>query len=882
MDDWVDPNAFRKLWNKLIKSGWKARQPTGLEVDYTYVKPGVVGKLRKNQLNAEYFIGPKELWEYAKREGLVTDVLQYDAAPPSKKPPMGKLAAYAAAKQRANTLQSKPGVVGTANAKATPHEGASVTSTTPVATEQAATATSTTATATEQEATATSTTAAATEQEGVMGGHSSTATSRKQGEFHEEPSRKTQQMIWTASTAMTFWTWKTSLVPLQQMISMSRLSLLPMVLSLRTMRKLESDPVFDDESGVFQQDDAAMRGLGESGWKIYDQDHCADRSLSGADLYTGRWGITKSAAAFADSPLSMLFYFLPKALWKNITAESEAYQKRCIPAIAEKTRERQLAVQARDPKKTVDDLDAIVDKLERQKSIREHEILHVLGLLVARTLCGHTDDLAKHWTVSEDGAVPRGTFGRYTKRERFRTITWFLHFTSTGSEGGTTDKAFKIRPVLQVIEKTFRRGFRLGPRVSFDEGTIPNRSQYNPIRVYNKEKPHKYGTKCYMTCCAVTGYCARVEVYLGAEPDKKKREGASQRAVIRNISKTFEGLPKRRLIVADNFYSSPALALALLPMGFYYVGTQRVDRLGWPKEVMFKQKRRPQYMPRGAYRIAHGKEYPALVATAWMDSAPVHMIATGCSTVLTHVARKDKRTGAITQVPCPQLVADYHSGMGGVDTHDQIRLQRYSIQRYVGFKKYYRQLFLAFVDMAIINGFILHRIVMKQKGERVPSHAEYMRRLQVKLLAVTSVSFRTNRYCEDLVNTPLQSQEHVLRSTKELYEAKSGRRKGDKKRRQFLCKVCSALSPPKVKSFESRFYCHECSITMGGYVPLCNTVRRTEAGNTLTCSQIWHGWRAGGGGGIPSHLRKKIRFRKRKSGEDYNSNTDDGDTDDSS
>ncbi|ETL31837.1 hypothetical protein L916_15444, partial [Phytophthora nicotianae] len=420
MDDWVDPKAFRKLWNKLIKSGWKARQPTVLEVDYTFVKPGVVGKLRKNQRNADNFIGPKELWKYATREGLVTDALQHDAAPPPKKPPMGKLAAYAAAKQRANTLQSKPGVVGTANAKATPHEGASVTSTTPVATEQAATATSTTATATEQEATATSTTAAATEQEGVMGGHSSTATSRKQGEFHEEPSRKTQQMIWTASTAMTFWTWKTSLVPLQQMISMSRLSLLPMYAD-----EVESDPVFDDESGVFQQDDAAMRGLGESGWKIYDQDHCADRSLSGADLYTGRWGITKSAAAFADSPLSMLFYFLPKALWKNITAESEAYQKRCIPAIAEKTRERQLAVQARDPKKTVDDLDAIVDKLERQKSIREHEILHVLGLLVARTLCGHTDDLAKHWTVSEDGAVPRGTFG---------------------SEGRTTDKAFKIRP----------------------------------------------------------------------------------------------------------------------------------------------------------------------------------------------------------------------------------------------------------------------------------------------------------------------------------------------------------------------------------------------------------------------------------------------------
>ncbi|ETN03568.1 hypothetical protein PPTG_15554 [Phytophthora nicotianae INRA-310] len=129
MDDWVDLKAFRKLWNKLIKSWWKARQPTVLEVDYTFVKPGVVGKLRKNQRNADNFIGksckmklqssyticayavgPKELWKYATREGLVTDALQHDAAPPPKKPPMGNLAAYAAAKQRAKNLQPMPGV----------------------------------------------------------------------------------------------------------------------------------------------------------------------------------------------------------------------------------------------------------------------------------------------------------------------------------------------------------------------------------------------------------------------------------------------------------------------------------------------------------------------------------------------------------------------------------------------------------------------------------------------------------------------------------------------------------------------------------------------------------------------------------------------------
>lgn len=230
---------------------------------------------------------------------------------------------------------------------------------------------------------------------------------------------------------------------------------------------------------------------------------------SADDLYNGTFGPTKSAAAFAASPLGMFFYFLPKALWVRITDETNAYRLHCIPSIAEKTRLRQLAAHDKDPQKQVQSLEEIKAKLQRVKPVQVHEIIHVVGLLVARTLCGHTDGLSKHWSTRDDGAVPRGTFGRYMKRDRFKMITRFLHFASGTTVPASGDKAWKVRPILQTIETTFRRGYRMGAKVSFDEGTIPNRSQFNPIRVYNKDKPHKYGTKCYMTCCAETGYCSR-------------------------------------------------------------------------------------------------------------------------------------------------------------------------------------------------------------------------------------------------------------------------------------------------------------------------------------------------------------------------------------
>ncbi|ETN10786.1 hypothetical protein PPTG_09864 [Phytophthora nicotianae INRA-310] len=359
----------------------------------------------------------------------------------------------------------------------------------------------------------------------------------------------------------------------------------------------------------------------------------------------------------------MFFYFLPKALWVHIASESDAYRVECIPAVAEMIRKKQLDAQAKDPSRTVQPIADITSKLERVKPIKPHEILHVVGLLAARTLCSHTDGLEKHWSTREDGAFSRGTFSRYMKRERFRIITRYLHFASNSTGGAAHDKAWKVRPVLQAVEKTFRRGYRLGARVSFDEGTIPNRSQFNPIRVYNKDKPHKYGTKCYMTCCAETGYCSRVEVYLGKAKDKKQAKGVAQKAVIRNLAKSFDGQPRKRLIIADNFYSSCALALELRDMGFYYVGTHRNDRLGWPKSLEFKQKKRPAYMPRGTYRIAQDVDHPELVAVAWMDSSPVHMIAIGCSTIPTSVTRRDKATGGLDRVPCPQLIADYHADL---------------------------------------------------------------------------------------------------------------------------------------------------------------------------------------------------------------------------
>lgn len=122
--------------------------------------------------------------------------------------------------------------------------------------------------------------------------------------------------------------------------------------------------------------------------------------------------------------------------------------------------------------------------------------------------------LWKHWSTDSDGALTHGTWGRFLTRKRFQDISLFLHFNDNSSSSAAEDKAWKIRPLIQALQKTFKRVYRLGKAVSFDEGMVPSTSQYNPMRVFMKDKPKKWGSKLYLTCCAETAYCAKCEVVL--------------------------------------------------------------------------------------------------------------------------------------------------------------------------------------------------------------------------------------------------------------------------------------------------------------------------------------------------------------------------------
>ncbi|ETM41085.1 hypothetical protein L914_13117 [Phytophthora nicotianae] len=172
--------------------------------------------------------------------------------------------------------------------------------------------------------------------------------------------------------------------------------------------------------------------------------------------------------------------------------------------------------------------------------------------------------------------------------------------------------------------------------------------------------------------------------------------------------------------------------------------------------------------------------------------------------------------------------------------------------------------------MALINAYIIYRRVQAARapGKAPPTHAEYMRLMQVALLSVGAADFEGDLSVRGLADTPVPPSPtprytlpggHTTRQVK-IYRITRGKNgKETRKRRRYGCKVCSLLRPGK-NPWETIFYCVECAEakTEGGVVDTtnskgkiypCQKVRQHDpSASTIsaTCSTIWRDlWRRG-------------------------------------
>ena len=163
-------------------------------------------------------------------------------------------------------------------------------------------------------------------------------------------------------------------------------------------------------------------------------------------------------------------------------------------------------------------------------------------------------------------------FNTVMSRNRYQLIWKFLHYKDNASQDAD-DRMYKVRPVLDYLVQKFKELYQPGQDICIDEGMMLWQGRL-AFRVYNPQKPVKYGIKSYILCDSATGYCFNLKPYVGAQstlPD--------------TVFSLLDRLPGHgHTLFMDNFYNSVSLCERLLGARTNVCGTLRKHR-GEPKNM---------------------------------------------------------------------------------------------------------------------------------------------------------------------------------------------------------------------------------------------------------------------------------------------------------
>lgn len=146
------------------------------------------------------------------------------------------------------------------------------------------------------------------------------------------------------------------------------------------------------------------------------------------------------------------------------------------------------------------------------------ELRAYFGLLyLAGTLHGGKMNVEDCWRTDGTGVeILIGTMSL----KRFRFLTCCIRFDSihTKQERKAQDNLTPIRSLLDMFVSNCNAYFAPSENVTLDKMLVPYRGSCS-FRMYNPNKPAKYGIKVYILACSITYYVKHLVVYAGVQPE---------------------------------------------------------------------------------------------------------------------------------------------------------------------------------------------------------------------------------------------------------------------------------------------------------------------------------------------------------------------------
>ncbi|XP_054620433.1 exosome complex component RRP42 isoform X2 [Dunckerocampus dactyliophorus] len=386
-------------------------------------------------------------------------------------------------------------------------------------------------------------------------------------------------------------------------------------------------------------------------------------------------------------------------------------------------------------------------------------------------------------------------------RDRFEAILWSLHLSSPQedeeNEGKRNtpqyDSLFKLKPLYSEIVNACKAHFQPYKNICVDERLVASKTHVH-ARESMKNKLTKLGYKLFVLADCSTGYTWNFFICRESNMDTSGHTSVMDLLPAPLLGSGYS-------LYVDHFCTSPALFAELFARGIGCCGAMRKNINGFPQT---EDNDLPRKAARGDLRWIRKDK---LLFVKWMDMHEVSMCSTFHKAFSGQtVERKVKEDGAwaIKHIPVPDAVVDYNQNMGGVGVSDAL-IRYYSVRQKT--MKWYKTFFYHFIDIAVVNSFLLYKELFKLRGDpyKLLTHKGFREQLCKEMLALAKSSEPTPRSPLRDTCMPVYYGE----------DATASRR---------YCKRCHDAGNKRVKT---PIHCRKC------LVPLCLTSRKN-------CFAEWH------------------------------------------
>jgi Transposase IS4 len=296
-------------------------------------------------------------------------------------------------------------------------------------------------------------------------------------------------------------------------------------------------------------------------------------------------------------------------------------------------------------------------------------------------------------------------------RDRFKQLLRFFRVVAPDEDAAERNPLPHVRALAAKLNTSFAAHAAPSQRLTLDEAMVAFKGR-SPIKQYIPSKPHKWGYKIY--CLSSEDYLLRFEVYAGKE--ERSADGATYDTVMRMLQ-GYED--KAHILFTDNWFTSPALLLALQHKGIRLCGSVRRNRKGMPAiaESDVRALGRGEWLQR--------QKGDATVAV-WRDQKTMWLLYNHCSPDEAASLDRWNDEGRKVSIGCPRAIRDYFYGARSVDVLSQLHYA------YLPGRKAMRswpRLAWWLLDMCIINAFQLW-----SKGQQHPGQLRFREELMHQLL----------------------------------------------------------------------------------------------------------------------------------------------------